>query len=512
VRKFLVRTSIIATLVLTLAIPTASAIPVGDSTVFDIPGAAGTWPLDGVTAGPDGAMWVTERTRKAIARFTLDGQYTEFPLTGSGTPAVIASGPDGNLWFTEAGPDAVSRLTPSGQYTRFPTPGTDDPWGITAGADGNLWFAHGTKVGRITTSGQIDEFDLTGSVSMLVAGADGNIWTRGSKIGRIQPDGTVDEFNAPAGVQLNGITRGPDGNVWLTGQSFSPTTGHLVKVEPNGSTTDIPLANDYNTIEQPTTGPDGAIWFSLNYSPIDRIGRYTMAGESSWFDATPGGDIRAIAVGADGNIWGGMLSSGAPHDGIVRIGTGTDDPSVAARPYVTGAHMVGQPETCNTQSGDAWLGVLPFQLVAGWRRDGSPIAGATTNTYTPTTEDAGHQLTCAVGVNYAFPGVAFGVTSDAVSIAPAPPAKRKTLITCTTKTKKRKKSTSCTRRQVVATTTFKKSKKVRVTSGTLTLKKTKLKVKVEIKGKRTRLLATANPKKGTWKLKVGRKTQSVKIR
>src|SRR5258708_38641327 len=92
----------------------------------------------------------------------------------------------------------MGRTTPGGAITEFPVPPNSVPEEITAGPDGNLWFTE-TQVGSNGTP-------------------------TGSQIGRITPDGTVTEFPIPlpngdeitGNVWFNGITAGPDGNLWFT--------------------------------------------------------------------------------------------------------------------------------------------------------------------------------------------------------------------------------------------------------------------------------------------------------
>src|SRR6516225_2443925 len=86
--------------------------------------------LSGITAGPDGNLWLAEGGR--IERFALDGTATDFALpTPTSRALAITPGPDGNLWFTEADQDVfhffdgmIGRITPDGTLTDFhiPTP------------------------------------------------------------------------------------------------------------------------------------------------------------------------------------------------------------------------------------------------------------------------------------------------------------------------------------------------------------------------------------------------------
>jgi virginiamycin B lyase len=115
----------------------------------------------GITAGPDGALWFTELgtaadTGNRIGRITTAGAITEFPLpTPRSSPFHITAGPDGALWFTEFGANRIGRITTAGTLTEFPLPTPNSgPSGITAGPDGALWFSEetGNKIGRITTA------------------------------------------------------------------------------------------------------------------------------------------------------------------------------------------------------------------------------------------------------------------------------------------------------------------------------------------------------------------------
>src|SRR5689334_17234101 len=66
------------------------------------------------------------------------GTITEFHIpTNASSPDGITAGPDGNIWFTEKIGDKIGRITPQGTVTEFSLPTANSlPSGITAGSDG----------------------------------------------------------------------------------------------------------------------------------------------------------------------------------------------------------------------------------------------------------------------------------------------------------------------------------------------------------------------------------------
>src|SRR5262245_32088477 len=68
-----------------------------------------TFPL-GIAAGPDGALWFTNRNsgspaqgNGSIGRVTTTGTVSYVEGHGISTPRGIAAGPDGAMWFTNTG-------------------------------------------------------------------------------------------------------------------------------------------------------------------------------------------------------------------------------------------------------------------------------------------------------------------------------------------------------------------------------------------------------------------------
>jgi hypothetical protein len=181
--------------------------------------------------------------REQIGRITYSGVITEFraPISPNG----ITAGPDGALWFTA--PSSIGRITTAGALTEYLLPTPSETMDITSGPDGALWFAEGfgNKIGRITTDGAITEYAVpTASCWPLgiTAGPDGALWFTEStpgKIGRITTAGVITEYPPPFAGSFGGITVGPDRELWFVAGggvgeavfvtadlSVSPTTGH----------------------------------------------------------------------------------------------------------------------------------------------------------------------------------------------------------------------------------------------------------------------------------------------
>jgi virginiamycin B lyase len=248
-----------------------------------------------IASGPDGNLWFTQADvdggHSAVNRMTPAGVLTRFPtetvfpgpfpsFTG---PFGVTAGPDGNLWVTLNEANSIGQFTPGGELSRvfsIPTPGSR-PRSITTGPDGNLWFTEwlANKIGRITPGGVITEFAIPTPSSRpenITTGSDGNLWfteMNGNNIGRITPDGVITEFPIPTpSSEPSGITAGPEGNLW-----FTESRGNKIgRITPTGIVTEFPIPTPVSSPEGITAGPDGNIWFTER--GVARIGRLTLAG------------------------------------------------------------------------------------------------------------------------------------------------------------------------------------------------------------------------------------------
>ena len=107
-------------LVLGLTAGTAAASGGGNVTIYY--GISGP---EGITAGPDGALWFTNTGNNSIGRITTAGVVTNYTGTGIDDPQAITAGPDGALWFTNFGNNSIGRITTTGVVTNYTGTGID---------------------------------------------------------------------------------------------------------------------------------------------------------------------------------------------------------------------------------------------------------------------------------------------------------------------------------------------------------------------------------------------------
>jgi virginiamycin B lyase len=237
-----------------------------------------------ITAGPDGALWITDFYNWQIVRMTTDGKFSTFKLNTA--PIGITVGPDKALWFTEDG--AIGRITTKGSVTIYPGGAFDDD--ITAGPDGALWFTEltGDAIGRITTHGKITTY------TKGISSGAGPYW----------------------------IAPGPDGALWFT----EATGGRIGRITTSGKVTEY--SRGITPTEEPVgiaSGPDGAMWFTEyetygSYVIRDsKVGRITMTGRVSKYSKGISGSSGPsdIVAGPDGNMW--FVEADADRTGRVRI-------------------------------------------------------------------------------------------------------------------------------------------------------------------------------------------------
>lgn len=437
-------------------IPSASAEPLGEYTLFDI-GPGATYAGD-IAAGPDGNMWFTNNANASVNVVTPNGSVTSFPvpsapsLTSGPGLYELAAGPDGNMWFTGFFANYVGKVTPAGAVTIYTVPITDShPEGITAGPDGNLWFTmdFANGIGRITPAGEFTLFPLpepgaTGTPSISVttaclmcpnqitAGPQNSVWftlPAVNLIGRMTVDGVLTTFPvttttppSDSGIwaTLGDITSGPDGNLWITQTADSKVS----RMTPAGVVTDFSLPSNTQYPIEITEGPRNTLWVSPSRgTALARLDVSKAAGAvaiTSYPLPSAGSNPGGAAAGPDGSIWFTNLVVPASFTNMTeqvgRIGTGVG-PILTARVTNAGraasTARVGSPLTCTPTSSSGWR---QAQVRYRWLRDGTPMVGRVRRTYSPQARDIGRQISCHVAVTYATELNTLGATSPAVQV------------------------------------------------------------------------------------------------
>jgi virginiamycin B lyase len=274
----------------------------------------------GITTGPDGALWFTNRNYNVIGRVSTAGVFTNYNDPSSSFPWGITPGPDGALWFTNVGNNIIARMTTTGTASFFTDSTVVGPAGIAVGPDGALWFANLDSIGRITTAGVISHYTTTPAINKglgIVAGRDGAMWFTdygNNSIGRITTAGVITNFTSPTIKGPYAITAGPDGALWFTNY----LNGSIGRITTSGVVTNFTSP----TIDSPdaiTVGPDGALWFTNNGN--NSIGRITTSGVISNYTASSIDAPDGITAGPDGALWFTNLG----NNSIGRITTGLSE-------------------------------------------------------------------------------------------------------------------------------------------------------------------------------------------
>jgi streptogramin lyase len=181
----------------------------------------------------------------------------------------------------------------------------------------------------------------SGEPDGITTGPDGNLWfteINVNKIGRITPSGTVTEFVIPtASSSPDGITAGPDGNLWFTENNANK----IGRITPSGAFTEFAITTTGSQPSGITAGPDGNLWFTEFSASANKIGRITPSGTVTEFAVTTANSLpQGIAAGPDGNLW--FTEEGANKIGrITPSGTVTEFGPTGTNPFGVAAGTDG---------------------------------------------------------------------------------------------------------------------------------------------------------------------------
>ena len=130
---------------------------------------------EGITAGPDGALWFTNTATTRSGGSARPGWSPTTPAPASATRRASRRVPTAPCGSPTQVNNSIGRISTAGVVTIYTGTGIDVPYGITAGPDGALWFTNSgnNSIGRITTAPFVDVSPSTGApgTAVTVSGA-----------------------------------------------------------------------------------------------------------------------------------------------------------------------------------------------------------------------------------------------------------------------------------------------------------------------------------------------------
>lgn len=225
--------------------------------------------LGKIILGPDGNMWAIGRLFRDVERITPDGVVTSFVIgsAANGRLIDIVAGKDGNIWVSEGveGRNQIARITPEGVVTLFPLPA---PYSglrsLSVATDGSIWFTAQNIIGRVDTTGTIQEFPVW-SVDEIVPDSKGGMWFTSAsrnRIGKISPNGAISSSFVP---NVSMVISDGKGGAWLT--ESSTMIGHI---EAAGYFSEFSVSSVTSMVSDGKRG----LWFTEDRNMIGHMSQH----------------------------------------------------------------------------------------------------------------------------------------------------------------------------------------------------------------------------------------------
>ncbi len=390
--------------------------PSGAITEWAVP--AKSYP-NSITPGPDGKLWFTEGGSGKVGKIaTTGGTITEYPAGTGIAPYHMIAGPDGNMWFTSQLGAKIGKITTSGTVTTYPVNTAGELRGITLGPDGNLWFTknESTSVGKITTSGTVTEYPMpTPAILGITTGPDGEMWfTRGEAVGKITTSGHINEPTEVLAPKPTGVSCEPELNAGCRALKFKYATSTTATGEGGTELGDYKTRLSEVLLKAYNPSSKAMKETAVAKYAYDKYGRLRAEWDpriSPNLKTTYGYDEEGhlTALAAPGQEpWALTYGTSAGDKGTGRLLKLTRAPASAelwkgeqvantVAPSISGTARVGI--RLSVAQG-TWSG-SPMAYSYQWRQCTTsgyctPILGATNANYTPQAADVGHTLTATV--------------------------------------------------------------------------------------------------------------------
>jgi hypothetical protein len=274
------------------------------------------YPDEAIAGGPGDGAIVTDW--RGIGFMTFQGGYSY--ITSNPAPVVVSRVvyDQGNVWALEwAGQQAyIARYGQGSNY--YPIPG--EPYDIAVDSKGNLWLteSHPGAIVKIDPNNPSVpvSYEVPGSgvgVGAITVGEDGGIWftagaASGNFVGRLDPQTHRWEAQSTGAYYANAITATPTGVGFVLGDLTHHDIGVLNYDMSGFQEHKVPGLPNLK-IQGITYGPDGNLWFTEAFGAVDtqeagRIGwASSLTGEYEGELPTPGAQSQPVSITRGWTQW-----------------------------------------------------------------------------------------------------------------------------------------------------------------------------------------------------------------